>query len=521
MIPSSVTKKFLERDLADFREYKKLTDAQLEQRRARLPIRPPIWEKLSRTQKICFIIGATQQRFFFAKDTGMGKTALSIALILYFVKLHHNKRILVLVPNKINKSEWAREIRKHAPDTPFATLWGSSAEKWARLERTRGLIVIETYAGMMRMMCKIVKSKKKDGNKLDLDKQKIKKLMSLIDGLVLDESNLCKTKNKLPFRICRQISQQSSIVFALSGTPFGRDPTDLWGQMYIVDQGATLGETLGLFRSAFFTEKANAWGRVDYTFDKGKMGLLHRTLANGSIRFVAKESDLPTVIPIKKYIDLPDDAAAYFAKAKGALIAAKGNFSETKNAFLRMRQISSGFLGYNDDDMGIRAEFEFPDNPKLESLLSTIDTIRPECKILVFHDFVFSGSIICRELEKAGVKHVRLYHKTKNTSELLTQFDKDPSIRVFVLNTAGAYGLNLQAAQYGMFYERPVSVTLWKQMRRRLERQFSEHNHVFMMDYIVRDTMDQRIIRFHEEGVALFKGIIEGQTLERLENPNG
>src|ERR1700734_2167868 len=116
MIPSSVTKKFLERDLADFREYKKLTDAQLEQRRARLPIRPPIWEKLSRTQKICFIIGATQKRFFFAKDTGMGKTALSIALILYFVKLHHNKRILVLVPNKINKSEWAREIRKHAPD---------------------------------------------------------------------------------------------------------------------------------------------------------------------------------------------------------------------------------------------------------------------------------------------------------------------------------------------------------------------------------------------------------------------
>ena len=508
MIPSSVTKKFLERDLKNFEVYKKLSDAQLQKKCDALPVRPPIWAKLKRHQKACFLIGAETKRFAMFLDTGTGKTCLSIALILYFVRLRHNKRVLVLVPNKANKSEWSREIRKHAPDTPFATLWGSSADKWARLERTRGIIVVETYAGMMRMMCKIVKLKKKDGNKLDLDKSKVKKLMSLIDGLVLDESNLCKTKNKLPFRICRQISKKASIVFALSGTPFGRDPTDLWGQMYIVDQGATLGETLGLFRSAFFIEKE--WG--DYTFDKRKMGLLHRTLANGSIRFVAKESDLPTVIPIKKYIDLPNDAAAYFAKAKGALIAAKGNFSETKNAFLRMRQISSGFLGYNDDDMGIRAQFEFPENPKLESLLSTIDTIRPECKILVFHDFVFSGSIICRELEKAGVKYVRLYHKTKNTSELLTQFDKDPSIRVFVLNTAGAYGLNLQAAQYSLFFESPVSVTLRKQMERRNERQYSDHKKIFVYDLIVVGTMDERILQFHKEGRNLFDHIIEGKN---------
>lgn len=518
MIPSSTVKKFMNRELKNYDSWKKLSDEQLQRKCDALPVRPPIWAKLKRHQKVCFLIGVETKRFGFWSDTGTGKTLLSIALILYFIRLRHNKRVLVLVPNLINKGEWAREIRKHAPDTPFATLWGSSDEKWSRLERTKGLIVIETYAGMMRMVCQIVKSKKKkDKNKLDLDKRKLKKLMSLIDGLVMDESNLAKSKNKLPFRICRQISNEALIVFALSGTPFGRDPTDLWGQMFIVDRGDTLGETLGLFRAAFFTEKQNHWGGMDYTFDARKMGLLHRTLAHGSIRFVAKESDLPTVIPIKKYIDLPDDAAAYFATAKQALIDAKGNFTETKNAFLRMRQISSGFLGYKDDDMGVSAQFEFTDNPKLELLLSTIESIRPECKILVFHDFVFSGSIICRELDAAGVKHVRLYHKTKDPAALLEQFDKDPSVRVFVLNTAGAYGLNLQAAQYGLFFERPTSVTLWKQMRRRLERQFSEHNHVFMYDFIVRNTMDERIVQFHEEGIALFKGIIEGKTLERLE----
>ncbi len=515
MIPKSVITKFVNRDLKDFRAFKKLSDAELQRRCDRLPARPPIWAKLKRHQKVCFLIGAETKRFAFWSDTGTGKTLLSIALILYFAKLRHNKRVLVLVPALINKDEWAREIRKHAPDTPFATLKGSSADKWARLERTKGLIVIETYAGMMRMMCDM-KPGKKNKNKLVPDKKKFRKLFGIIDGLIMDESNLAKTKNKLPFRICRQISKQASIVFALSGTPFGRDPTDLWGQMYLVDQGATLGTTLGLFRAAFFTEKQNHWGGVDYTFDTRKMGLLHRTMANGSIRYVAKESDLPAVIPISKYIDLPEDAAAYFAKAKQALIAAKGNYSETKNVFMRMRQISSGFLGYKDDDAGIRAQFEFDENPKLDLLLATIESIDPEHKILVFHDFVFSGSIICRELEKMGIKHVRLYHKTKDPAALLHQFDNDPSVRVFVLNTAGAYGLNLQKANYGMYFERPVPLVLYKQMRRRLERQFSEHQRIFLYDFVCKGTMDQRIIDFHTDGTALFKGIIEGNVADRL-----
>jgi superfamily II DNA or RNA helicase len=440
-----------------------------------------------------------------------GKSVLSIALILYFAKLKQNKRVLVLVPNLINKSEWAREIVKHSPNTDYLILKGSTKEKWEALESTNALIVIETYVGMMRMVCDVVPHPKKDKQKWQISQSLIKRLMKYIDGLVLDESTSAKSKAKLPYRVCRQISKRVNLVFALSGTPFGRDPIDIWAQMYLVDEGETLGATLGLFREAFFHGKENYWGGTDWTIDKRKMPLLHDMLANRSIRYTADASDLPKLVSITKYVSLPKDAKTYYLRARDKLIKLRGNYREAHNEFLRMRQISSGFLGYYDDDQGTKAEIEFTSNPKLDLLLSIIESIPRDRKILVFHDFVFSGSIISRELDAAGIGHVRL-HKTKNQDELLHKFDHDKNIQVFVLNTAGAFGLNLQIARYGIFFESPLPVIMRKQMIRRFERQYSLHKKVFLYDLVVRNTVDEQILAFHKEGKELFTAIIEGNA---------
>lgn len=518
---SGVSKKavqdFKDRKLVDIRKWKKLTDTEIQAKCDALPVRPPIWKKLSRTQKICFLIGATKKRFYFAKDTGMGKTLLSLALVLYFMELQHNKRVIVIVPYRSNKDEWVLEIKKHTKLTA-CVLRGASDLKWEKLENTKAPIVIETYAGLTKMMCDKVtehRGKKLKRGKLVPSRKKVQKLLSLIDGCILDEADNAATRGKLPFRICRQISKKAGIFFSLSGTPFSRDPTPLWGQMYLVDKGATLGQTLGLFRAAFFTEEETNFG-IKYNFDKTKMDELHRVLANGMIRFRAKDSDLPTVVPTDpQYVNLPRETWVYYEEALHNMQKGKTQ-QQQMNSFLRMRQISSGFVGYEDDELGIKANFEFPDNPKLEYMLDKIETLDPSVKFLVFHDFVFSGSMISRELDKMGIKHVRLYHKTKDPLAIRKQFDNDPGTRGFVLNTQGAYGLNLQKAQYGFFYERPVRRVLYLQMRRRIERQFSSHSRIWLYDYVARDTVDSRIIKFHKDGEALFSGIVDGKSATEL-----
>ena len=512
MIPNLVLKKFLGRKLKDYRTYQKLSPTEVQILCDRLPIRPPIWKKLRHDQKVCFVIGAETGRFFYCNDTGTGKSFLSIALILYFAKLKQNKRVLVLVPNLINKSEWAREIVKHSPNTDYLVLKGSTKEKWEALENTNALIVIETYVGMMRMVCDVVPHPKKDKQKWQISQTLIKRLMKHIDGLVLDESTSCKSHRKLPYRVCRQISKRVNLVFALSGTPFGRDVQDIWAQMYLIDEGETLGVTLGLFREAFFNGRENYWGGTDWKIDKRKMPLLHDMLANRSIRYTAESSDLPKLVSITKYVSLPSDARTYYSRAREKLLGLRGNYREAQNEFLRMRQISSGFLGYYDDEAGTKAQIEFNSNPKLDLLLSIIETIPREHKILVFHDFVFSGSIISRELDAMGIGHVRLYSKTKNPDELLYKFDHDKDIQVFVLNTAGAFGLNLQVSKYALFFESPLPVIMRKQMIRRFERQYSQHQKIFLYDLVVRNTVDEQILEFHREGKELFSAIIEGKA---------
>jgi len=339
-------------------------------------------------------------------------------------------------------------------------------------------------------------------------------LVKAVDGLVMDESTEVANKRTLPFRICRQITKQSQFVFSLTGTPFGRDPMPIWGQMFLVDKGHTLGESMALFRSAFYTEKKNYWGGFEYTFRDRRRKLLHRFLADRSIRYPANKADLPRLVSIVKELRLAADAREYYERARETLAKARGNFREMKNAFMSLRQISSGFLGFKDDETGEKARFEFTPNVKLDALIDLVTHIRRDRKIVVFHDFIFSGELISRALTRLGIDHARVYGKTRDTREQLLRFKTDPKCRVFLVNSAAGWaGLNLQVAKYLIYYESPVGVIMRTQTQRRVERQESEHEKVFVYDLVVRGTVDQRILDFHKSGKDLFRAVIDGEMV--------
>lgn len=514
MIPRSSIKAFFAQPRDDLRVYKRLADERIEQLKDDLPIQPPIWKRLRKHQKIGLLVGAKYKRISYWFDCGTGKTFLSIALIQYFRKLQTiKKKALILVPNNINRYEWAREIEKHSTIS-YLVLDGSTQQKWKLLDNTDAVLIITTYLGLVHMVCdlKTIVKKKKTEDKLIPIKQKVDALASHFDCLINDESTSIGNRSTLFFRIGHQIAKVAPIAFNLTGTPFGRDPTPLWAQMYLIDRGESLGKTLGLFRAAFFKEEMNYFsGWPDYVFDKKKTSLLNDLLAHRSLRWEADKADLPQVVSIVKNIALPDEADAYYEKMREKLIAAHGNYREMKNVFLRMRQISSGFLGYFDDEKGVKASFEFTPNPKLEMLISLIEQIKDSYKIVVMHDFVFSGTMITRELKRLKIGYAAVFGKVKSGAEHLRKFDHDDKCRVFVTNTAGAFSLNLQIAKYQIFYESPPSPILRKQMESRVERQESKHEKVFRYE-LVAAPVDQKILDAHREGKNLFESVFKHEV---------
>ena len=512
IIPIKEREKFINRDRHDFREYKDYDEDHLERLYQKLPVTPPIYYKLTRVQRICFLIGAETQKFCFFLDTGVGKTLLIIALVRYFRRLGILKRVLILVPNRPNKTEWRDELVKHSPNSSYLILPSAIKEKWQALEDGKELFVIETYAGLFRMITEKKQDKKKV-NYLGLDPKKVAALQKYFQGFACDESENVGNHQGLPFRSCRQLAKTSPVAFTMTGTPFNRDPTLLWAQMFLVDGGYTLGETLGLFRSVFCNETVNYFsGHTEYKFAKRKKQELNDFIANRSIEFEADKASLPGCVDVRKYVSLDGDANAYYQRFKDQLMAAQGNLVESKSAFIRMRQISSGFIGFEDDETGEKAKFEFPENPKLEMLLSILRSTRPEYKVVIFFEFTYSGDKILDELKKNKIGAQIIYGKTKDVEAAKQKFMQDVKTRVLLLQCRMAAGLNIQVAKYGIFYESPVSAIKRKQCKRRVERQHALHKTVFIYDLLMKNTVDEQILDFHAEGGDLFEAIIRGET---------
>ena len=512
MLLKSAVTKFEQRAREDVRVLKELSERELEVEVAELPVQPPLWRKLRRDQRVCLLLGARRKRFAYHCDTGFGKTMLSLALIRYFQRAGLNSRVLVLVPRLGNKSEWKRLVRKHAPRLTACILEGSSRDKWRQLQDTPADLFLETYAGFTRMVCRLVATPRRKTHQLAPQPALITRVGRLIDGLILDESHHVSNHAALPYRICRQLNGHVNTLFELTGTPFGRDPSLLWAQLHLIDGGYTLGETLGLYRATFFNTRINFWGGYEHTFLRRKQPMLNRFLAHSSIRFEVDEFDLPQCVQQQRVVNLPAEAASYYQAARASMLAKGSSYREIKNAFVRMRQISSGFVGFIDDDSGERASFEFPDNPKLDALLTLLEGINPEHKVIVFHEFNWSGERISRELTALKIPHLHLYGKTgKGVDAMLKAFDHDRKQRVLLLSNQLAIGLNLQAAKYGIYFELPVPVIIRTQATARFVRPGSAHKRVFLIDLVVRKTVDELILRFHAEGKDLMKAILNGK----------
>jgi SNF2 family DNA or RNA helicase len=513
-VSTLAVKRFMQRPRDDFSRFLRLTERALELRKGDLPAKPPIWAQLKKHQKVMFLLGAVHKRFAFFADTGTGKTYTSIALMKYFMKTDDARSFLVLVPNIGNKWEWADEgFNKHAPGMKYCVLDGSSKDKWQQVSESGADIFIETYMGFLRMVCKLAKdSRKGKGKKSRLipDLKMIARAQRSFEGVFADESTFLKNRDKLPYRLAWQLSKVARVFFILTGTPFGRDPLDLWSQMNLVDHGETLGETMGLFRQSFFTSKDSYWGGTEWKFNKAMAGTLNQFLNHRSITIEADAADLPHLTPLKRYATLGEDAESYYERAKETILASRGDYQEMKNAFLRARQISSGFLGFKNDETGERASFVFEKQPKLEALEDYIlDHIKPRDKFIIFHEFKFSGKQICDMLTRNGIQWRLLNGDTKDPDEAKKSFRDNPKVTAFVLNNnAGGFGLNIQVAKYGLYYEAPTSPIIRKQTQRRFERQYSPHKRVFLVDFIVRGTADETILGYHAEGRALWRSIL-------------
>lgn len=441
-----------------------------------------------------------------------GKTILALELLRYWFKCGKVRRALIFVFSDKAFPTWERQLAEFNINLPLVLLTGSSEQKWKQLSSLKEGLALVAYPGAVYMATTRVKGNG-EKSKLKLDLAKVKRLQDWTQAFVMDESTRA-SGDSLTFSLISQLRKTATVRYALAGRPFGRDPLMLWAQHYLIDDGETLGETKGLFRAAFYTEKQNYWDprgyAKDYSFKNSMQAALSVMVQHKSITYSAAECiELPKVVPVVETVSFPEEAGTYYRRVIEQAIASKGDIKEMANVFLRMRQISSGFVGVTDDATGDRTEIEFEQNPKLERLLELIDEVPEGRGSVVFYEFTRSGRLIVKRLKELGCTPAWLWSGTKDTKKELEVFAKAKRPIIVINNKVGAMSIDglQKTASYDFEFEAPVSVIDWEQARRRLVRDGQKYT-VFQYSLQVKGTVDEKIRAYHAEGEDLFKALL-------------
>ncbi len=442
-----------------------------------------------------------------------GKTALALRLVEYLTRIGKIKGIVVvLVPNDAAIWNWEDEIKKWTPKLPYRLLAESASKsKWRTLGAFKRGLVVVSYPGYRALVSELQKKPGAKHKHHVLSDTLTKKFNSRASAMIMDEITACKNSDKLTFKAVNTLSMAVPIRYGLTGRPFGRDPSVLWAQCFLVDHGETFSQSFSFFHEAYFKKKAASFGSTPkFSLTARGKRQVSEALRHRSLSYSVTEClDLPPLIPITRRVEFPPDAMLYYRKMVEALIQQKGNWREVKNVFLRMRQIASGFVGFIDDDTGARAHVEFKDNPKLDELIQiVVEEKPPEEKFVIFHEYNWTGQRICEELSRNKIRHGWLHGGTKNWIALKDQFNTDPKMEGLVVNwRKGGMSLNLQAASVSIFIESPVAPDQREQAERRTWRQ-GQKKHVRQYDILVKNSVDERIREFHKEGDSLMDALI-------------
>lgn len=515
MISKYAVEQFLARQLDEWEWIKSLVGNELFAELGALEPPPTFYRPLREHQYQLFLLGARLEKCLFFADMGTGKTAVVLTILAWLKQAGYLTAGLVVVPNLTNITGWGDEIKLWAPNLKPALLIGSSTARLKLIEAAKDPdLYIINYAGLVSLFTyrEYVPHKKK--TETFIDDKKLNAFLPRVNCCIFDESQKIKSHASWSYRLCNRISNICDYRYALTGTPTGRDPQDLWSQFFAIDKGATLGTTLGMYRAAFFKPVKNRWSIYpDYKLNKTKEKKLHQVMQHSSLTYTAAEcGELPPLTILNRHVDFPQSMYSYYKQAVMGLRAKRQtqDVSVLDNEFLHMRMMASSFVQFKRE--GKQELIEFDETPKLDELFELLDDIPATSKVVVFHEFTHTGKMITAALKKKKIKHLWLYGGTKTVEKPLVvqKFTQDPSIRVLVCNSqSGGTGTNLQVANYQIIYELPIDPIIHAQVIKRCHR-LGQEKPVFLIYLLMRRSSDARQLAILKEGKQVHSALVLG-----------
>jgi SNF2 family DNA or RNA helicase len=434
-------------------------------------------------QMSCIEFGLQNPAAGFFLDPGLGKTRIILEL---FKQLRYYKvvdTLVVVAKLRICKSTWPAEITKWEVSNKITMLHGVNKESDFLLYHKPGIVIIN-YDGL-NWFEKMYKRYKKNTD--------FGRMM-----LVLDESTQVKNTNTIRFRKLKSLCSEFDRRYILTGTPCPNTLMDLYGQIYMLDGGKTLG-TKTSFKNTYFEPCGFKGYDLRPINDADK--LIFNKIDDLVIRFDSDLLDLPEQIIVDRkvvlnnktrevYNDLEKEFIHILEKnvSRWSALVVKSSAVLTN----KLRQLVGGAV-YKDTESKEILEFG---NDKIEELISLIDELSGK-PCFVAYEFNHEHDRLVKHLStEFGKKNIRSFKLEKDTTKLINDWNSG-KVRVLLGHPQSvAHGLNLQGVNACViFFSNNYNLEHYIQFIERVARLGQEAKHVFIYRLVATNTIDSLILK--------------------------
>ena len=427
-------------------------------------------------------------------DPGLGKTSIMLEVLRNLKGHGISRQTLVIAPLRVIYEVWPQEISKWSQfsDLTYTILHGPKKDKLAGSTADILLLNVDGCEWFF--------------NRFDQWRP---------DILVVDESTKFKNPSTQRFKSIKGFLSQFRRRYLLTGTPAPNGLEDLFGQIYLLDQGLSLGRFITHFRHQYMIPSTH--NSYEWKFRKGAEAEIYAKINPFVLRLSANDHlDMPELVENDVRIDLPEKAAAHYKEMERQMLTviSGGTFTAGSAAAVsnKCRQIASGGLYHDTYDENGKQVVQHIHNAKTAAAREIVDELGSSPCIIVYeykHDLKR-----LKDEFGANTPWIGGGQTPKRVSETVTAWNKGEIPMMLCHPASMGHGLNLQrSGNHMIWYTTTWDFELYDQTIRRLYRQGQKHKTVVVHRLIGRDTVDEVVIkslaRKDKEQTALFDALVE------------
>lgn len=307
------------------------------------------------------------------------------------------------------------------------------------------------------------------------------------DVLVVDESTKFKNSQSKRFKILKPWLTGFKRRWILTGTPCPNSLEDLFGQIYLLDLGRTLGQYITHFRRTYF--HLSGYNLYDWQPNPDALEKITDKISPLVLRLSAEEYlAMPDLCNISVCVTLLPSARKLYDQLEKDLIYAEENLlivaANRAVAGVKLRQVANGAVYNGDNWTPIHDE-------KLNALESLLGEISSPA--LVLYEFDFDRERIISRF--GDVPTLGSGISPLKAKAIIEEFNAG-RIRLLLGHPGSmAHGLNLQEnCHHVIWYGIPWDLELYDQAIARVYRQGQRYDRVMVYHIVAKQTKDEEVM---------------------------